>query len=344
MVTIKDIAQAVGVSPSTVSRALGDSPLVNNETRQRILKAARKLGYERNELARGLVKGTSWAVGLVVPDITNPFFSDVARGVSEIADRVGYGVILCNTDGRIDRELSYIRLLRRKRVDGLLICSATLDAPFIQDLTAAGTPFVLVSRLSADSDVPYVVTDDQAGGRLAVEHLVDLGHRRIGFIGGPEDVQASRDRMDAYFGVLAEHAIHVPDTWCCHADFTQTAGRQAGQRMLSLVERPTAIFAANDDMAAGVLRAAAQLGFPVPDRLSVAGCDDISLASQLCPTLTTIRQPLAEMAERAATVLISEAQKPSLPQGSEVVPATIRFRESTGRCPAQRGRAQDGPE
>ena len=329
MVTIKDIAQAVGVSPSTVSRALGDSPLVNNETRQRILKAARKLGYERNELARGLVKGTSWAVGLVVPDITNPFFSDVARGVSEIADRVGYGVILCNTDGRIDRELSYIRLLRRKRVDGLLICSATLDAPFIQDLTAAGTPFVLVSRLSADSDVPYVVTDDQAGGRLAVEHLVDLGHRRIGFIGGPEDVQASRDRMDAYFGVLAEHAIHVPDTWCCHADFTQTAGRQAGQRMLSLVERPTAIFAANDVTALGVLEVAEGVGLRVPQDLSLVGYDDISYAALPRIQLTTVAQPAIEMGQIAADWLFGMIEDGAAPLLQRTLAPRLVVRSTT---------------
>jgi LacI family transcriptional regulator len=179
MVTIKDIAKTVGVSASTVSRALSGSPLVNNETKRRILDVARSLGYERNELARALVKGASGAIGLIVPDITNPFFSDIARGVSDIADRASYGVILCNTDGRVDRELSYVRLMRRKRVDGLLVCSATLDAPFVQDLAAAGTPFVLVSRMSADPDVPYVITDDRAGARLAVEHLVDLGHRAI---------------------------------------------------------------------------------------------------------------------------------------------------------------------
>ena len=131
MVTIKDIAKAVGVSPSTVSRALSDSPLVNDKTKRQILEAAHALGYEQNELARALVKGASGAVGLIVPDITNLSFSDIARGVSDIVDRAGYGVILCNTDGRIDRELSYVRLMRRKRVDSLLICSTTLDASYM---------------------------------------------------------------------------------------------------------------------------------------------------------------------------------------------------------------------
>lgn len=334
MVTIKDIAKAVGVSASTVSRALSDSPLVNQETKTAILQTANELGYERNELARALVKGVSGAIGLVVPDITNPFFSDVARGVSDIADRAGYGVILCNTDGRVDRELSYIRLMRRKRVDGLLVCSATLDAPFVQDLTAAGTPFVLVSRMSADPDVPYVITDDRAGARLAVEHLVDLGHRRIGFIGGPENVQASRDRMSTYHDVLTEHGIPMRDEWSCHADFTQAAGRQVGQQLLSLADRPTAIFAANDVTALGVLEVAEGLGLRIPEDLSLVGYDDISYASLPRIQLTTIAQPAIEMGQIAADWLFSRIGSDGVPPLQRVLSPRLVVRSTTGPAPA----------
>lgn len=333
MVTIKDIAKAVGVSASTVSRALSGSPLVNDETRRRIINVARSLGYERNELARALVKGASGAVGLVVPDITNPFFSDVARGVSDIAERAGYGVILCNTDGRVDRELSYVRLLRRKRVDGLLVCSATLDAPFVQDLAAAGTPFVLVSRMSADPNVPYVITDDRAGARLATEHLVHLGHRKIGFIGGPENVQASRDRMSAYRDVLTEHAIPARSEWSHHADFTQAAGRQVGQQILSLADRPTAIFAANDVTALGVLEVAEGLGLRVPEDLSLVGYDDISYASLPRIQLTTVAQPAIEMGQIAADWLFSRIGSDDASPLQRVLNPRLIVRSTTGPAP-----------
>lgn len=329
MATLRDVAKAVGVSPSTVSRALADSPLVNQKTKARILKAATRLGYERNELARALVMGTSGAVGLIVPDITNPFFSDIARGVSEIADRAGYGVILCNTDGRADRESSYIRLLRRKQVDGLIVCSATLEASFAADLAAADLPYVLVSRLSSEADVPYVITDDAAGARLAVEHLIALGHRRIGFVGGPEGVQSSRDRMASYLEVLQEHNLPEVPAWRCHADFTQSAGREAGRRILSLDEVPSAIFAANDVIALGVLEVAEGLGLRVPESLSLIGYDNISYAALPRIQLTTIAQPAVEMGQIAADGLLAAVKAGVTPTLVRVLAPRLVVRSTT---------------
>ena len=308
MVTIKDIAIAVGVSASTVSRALSDSPLVNEATKRRIHQAARRFGYERNELARALVVGASRAIGLIVPDITNPFFSDIALGVGEIADQSGYGLLLSNTDGRSDRELSTIRLLRRKRVDGLLLCSTTVEAPYLVEIQRGRVPFILVSRLCANPDFPYVITDDHAGARLAVEHLVHLGHQRIGFIGGPENVQSSQDRLQTYLEVLVEHDLPSRPEWRLHAAFTQAAGREAGQILLSLADRPTAIFAANDVMALGVLEVAEGCGYRVPDDLSLIGYDDISYASLPRIQLTTIAQPAVEMGQIATTWLLSHIE------------------------------------
>jgi LacI family transcriptional regulator len=334
MVTIKDIAKAVGVSASTVSRALSDSPLVSGETKEQIRRVARQLGYERNELARALVKGSSGAVGLIVPDITNPFFSDIARGIGEIADRVGYGLILCNTDGRIDRELTYVRLMRRKRVDGLLLCSITIDAPYLLEVERGRTPFILISCLCLDSRLPYVITDDRAGARLAVEHLIALGHRRIGFIAGPENVHASRDRRAAYIDVLREHAIPLVDAWQCFAAFTQAAGREAGQRMVSLAERPTAIFAANDVIALGVLEVAEGLGFHVPEDLSIIGYDDISYASLPRIQLTTVAQPAVEMGQIAADWLLSRIENPDTPPLQRVLRPLLVVRSTTAPAPS----------
>lgn len=305
MVTIKDIAKAVGVSASTVSRALSDSSLVNERTKQEILQVAERLGYERNELARGLVKGSSGAIGLIVADITNPFFADIVQGVGEVAHRFGYGMILCDMAGKADRESDYIRLLRRKRVDGLILTSATMDDPYLKDLAQSKMPFILVSRLCRSVDAPYVVVNDRAGARLAVEHLVELGHKRIGFIGGPADVQSSQDRMATYRDVLREHGLAEKEEWMCYADFTQTAGRTAGWRTLSLTERPSAIFAANDVTALGVLEAADELGLSVPQDFSLVGYDDISYVALPRIQLTTVAQPTFEMGQIASEWLLS---------------------------------------
>ncbi len=333
MVTIKDIAREIGVSASTVSRALSNSPLVNRETKERVHQVARRLGYERNELARALVMGSSGAVGLVVPDITNPFFSDVARGVGEIAERVGCGVILCNTDGRTDRELSYVRLMRRKRVDGLLLCSTTIDAPYLREVEEGKTPFILVSRLCSNPDLPFVITDDTRGARLAVEHLIALGHERVGFIGGPENVQASRDRFLEYSVVLKEHGYPLVDAWHHLAGFTQAAGREAGQRLLSLADRPTAVFAANDVTALGVLEVAEGFGLRVPEDLSIIGYDDIVYASLPRIQLTTIAQPAVEMGQIAADWLFSRISSDEVPMLQRVLNPRLVVRSTTGPAP-----------
>ena len=305
MVTIKDVARVVGVSPSTVSRALNDSPLIREETKARIRRIAQELGYERNELARGLVKGASGAIGLVIPDITNPFFAEVTRGVGEVAHARGYGVILCNTEEDPDRERSYIRLLRRKRVDGLILTSVTAEDPYLKALARSKTPFVLVSRACQLVPAPYVGVDDRLGGRLAVEHLVELGHRRIGFIGGPADVQSSLDRLAAFEAVLTEHGIPVREEWISFSDFTQRAGYRAGKELLRRKVRPSAVFAANDVVALGVLQAADELGLRVPEDLSVVGYDDISYAGLPRIELTTVAQPSFEMGKIAAEWLLS---------------------------------------
>ncbi len=304
MVTIKDIAKAAGVSPSTVSRALNDSPLINPRTRERIKELARKLGYERNELARSLVKGRSKALGLLVADITNPFFAEITKGVGDVAHGRGYGLILCNTDDDPRREHSYSLLLRRKRVDGLILTSVTLEDPNLVELARSGVPLVLVSRLCRSVDAPYVTVDNRLGARLAVEHLLELGHRRIACITGPKEIDSSRDRAEAFQEVLEEAGLRVPRGWVVFTDFTWEAGERAAGRLLARKRRPTAIFAANDLIALGVMVAAHKAGIPVPDGLSVVGFDDIAFASLPLIRLTTVAQPTYEMGRIAAEWLL----------------------------------------
>ncbi|GAB4305355.1 MAG: LacI family DNA-binding transcriptional regulator [Candidatus Bipolaricaulota bacterium] len=304
MVTIKDIARAAGVSPATVSRALNDSPLLREETKARICRLAVELGYEKNELARGLVKGASGAIGLVIPDITNPFFADIARGVEEVARIRGYGVLLCTTEGDPELERSHLHLLRRKRVDGLLLTSVTAEDPHLEALVRENVPFVLVSRLVRALDAPFVVGDDRHGARLAVEHLISIGHRKIGFIGGPKDVQPSQDRMEGYQRVLAEQGLPLRRGWAVFASFTQDAGREWGRALLSRKDRPTAIFAANDLIALGVMEAAEELKLQIPEDLSLVGYNNISYAALPRIQLTTVAQPTLAMGRIAAEYLL----------------------------------------
>ncbi|MGC9529693.1 MAG: LacI family DNA-binding transcriptional regulator [Candidatus Bipolaricaulaceae bacterium] len=331
MVTIKDIATAAGVSPSTVSRALNDSPLIRAETKARIRQLADQLGYERNELARGLVMGSSGAVGLLIPDITNPFFAEVTRGVGEVAHNRGYGVVLCNTAEDSERERSYVRLLRRKRVDGLILTSVTVDDPYLRALARSKTPFVLVSRLSHSVDAPFVIGDDRAGGRLAVEHLAELGHRHIAFIGGPADVQSSQDRFLAFKEVLAERGLPLRRPWVCFADFTSQAGYRTARALLSRSRHPTAVFAANDVTALGVLQAAEEQGICVPGDLSLVGYDDIAYAALPRIELTTVAQPSFEMGKIAAEWLLSAIEGERVRKLRRLLEPHLVVRRTTAR-------------
>lgn len=336
MVTIKDVAKLAGVSPSTVSRALNNSPLISEKTKARVREIAEKLGYERNELARGLVTGTSGALGLIVPDITNPFFAEIAKGVGDVAHAHGYGVLLCTTEGDLDREARYLRFLRRKRVDGLILSAVTADDPNLPELLHSSIPFILVSRLVRGLDVPFVVGDDRMGARLALEHLIQLGHREIAFIGGPPNVQSSQDRMEEFRRVLREYGLPERRGWAVFADFTQTAGREAAQKLLQRHPRPTAIFAANDVIALGVMEAAESLDISIPEELSLVGYDDISYAALPRIQLTTVAQPAYAMGQIAAEYLLGVCEGEAQEQLRFMLPPRLVVRRTT--APAKGGK------
>ncbi len=333
MVTIKDIAKAAGVSPSTVSRALNDSPLIKQSTKERIKRLAAELGYERNELARSLVKGKSRALGLIVSDITNPFFAEIAKGVEDVAQGRGYGVILCNTGDDPGRERDYGLLLRRKRVDGQIITSVALEDPFLPELERGRMPFVLVSRISKTVDAPYVIVDDRLGARLAVEHLISLGHTRIACISGPKGTEPGHVRAEAFVEVLAEHGLRVPRSWVKHTEFTWEGGERAAMELLGRRRRPTAVFAANDLIALGVLVAAHKLGIEVPRDLSVVGFDDIAYASLPLIELTTVAQPTYRMGYLAAEWLIDVLEGKRRKRLKKVLKPRLVVRRTTAPPP-----------
>lgn len=320
-VNIKDIAKKAGVSYATVSRALNNRPEVNENTRREIQKLADEMGYKPNALARGLVTRESKTLGLIIPDITNPFFPEVARGVEEAASRLGYNVFLCNTNWDAEKERIYMEILEEKRIDGLILASVTDDGKTLEGFIRRGTPLVLINRVLKDVDVHYVIIDNIKGGYMVVEHLLELGHKRIAFIGGLPHVEATRERMQGYRLALASRGLPVAEELICCGAFKKESGYQNTMKLLEInaVNRPTAIFAANDILALGVIQAVQESGLRVPEDIAVTGFDDIAFASYAEVSLTTIAQPKYIMGEMAAKILIEDIKEGAVRERKHIV-------------------------
>ncbi|WP_003542274.1 LacI family DNA-binding transcriptional regulator [Desulfotomaculum nigrificans] len=332
-VTIKDIAKKAGVSYATVSRALNNRPEVNEKTRREIQKLAEEMGYKPNALARGLVTKETKTLGLIIPDITNPFFPEVARGVEEAAAQAGYNVFLCNTNWLAAKEETYLEVLEEKRVDGLILASVAKDCDVVKRVIKRGTPLVLVNRVLKDVDAHYVVIDNNKGSFQVVEHLLGLGHRIIGFIGGLAHVEATRERLQGYRLALASAGIPVDEDLIRLGTFKKESGYENTiSLMKDCKKKPTAIFAANDVLALGVIQAVQDCGLQVPEDVAVIGFDDIPFAAYAEVSLTTVAQPKYTMGEMAAKILIEEIKEgPSKEKKHVVLQPKLVIRKSSGK-------------
>ncbi|MBX5489920.1 MAG: LacI family DNA-binding transcriptional regulator [Chloroflexi bacterium] len=343
MVRLRDLARQVGVHPSTVSRVLNGDPdaRLSPATRARILALARQTGYRPNRLARSLKTQRTHLLGVLVPDISNPFFAILLRAVERATGVAGYSVILCNTDDDSRHFVQHLRVLGEGHVDGLLVATARRGDPTLALLPTLGLPYVLVNRRGDGEAEPCVVSDDAAGGRLVAEHLVALGHRRIAHIAGPRDASSTATRLAAFRARLDELGVPLAESLVVPGGLTEEAGERGMAALLALppAERPTAVFAANDLVAVGAMAVARAAGLRLPEELSVVGYNDIPLAARLAPTLTTVRVPLAEMGQRASELLIRmlEPDRGHGDGASQVVlPVELVVRESTGP-PASQG-------
>ncbi|HEY3368114.1 MAG TPA: LacI family DNA-binding transcriptional regulator [Symbiobacteriaceae bacterium] len=301
--TIRDVAQAAGVGLATVSRVLNDSGYVRPETRERVLQACSDLGFVPSQLARSMVRRSTATIGLIVPDITNPFFPAITRGVEDAASEVGYTVFLCNTDNDPAMEALDVRKLRERRVDGIIFVGTTDRHELVTGLLAGEVPVVVTDRQLDDLDVDSVLVNNSLGAQAAVRHLIDLGHRRIAHAAGHPATRTGQDRLAGYQQALQEASIPYDPSLVVFGEYTLESGYAAAQILLGRAPRPTAVFAGNDLMAIGMLRAATEAGIAVPDELSVVGFDDIQMAALIHPALTTVRQPAYDMGRRAMTML-----------------------------------------
>jgi LacI family transcriptional regulator len=309
-VTMADVAREVGVSLMTVSRVINNKDDVSPTTRQRVQDAIARLGYRPSGIARGLATRRTGTLGLVVPDVANPFFADVARGVEHHAYANGYNVFLCNTSEDPEREMAVLQSLEEKRVDGVVLCSSRLGDDALRALLERHPAVVLINRQLDDDHVGVVLVDDLGGGREATQHLLRAGHRAVGFLAGPAVSHSGRQRFEGYRAAFAAADPSYNPSWTRHCLPTVAGGREAAHELLSSHPELTALFCYNDLVAVGALQACGALGRQVPGDLAVIGFDDILLAGLVTPPLTTCRVPRYELGGEALRLLLNRIAGP----------------------------------
>ncbi|KOU46423.1 MULTISPECIES: LacI family DNA-binding transcriptional regulator [Streptomyces] len=330
MAGIKDVAAEAGVSVATVSRVLNGHPSVSQEARTRVLAAVEALGYRPNAVARSLRTAQTRTLGLVISDVLNPYFTELARFVEEEARALGYSVIIGNADERPDLQDHHVRTLIDRRIDGLLVSPADGGTPLLRDVALSGTPMVFVDRWIPGIDVPVVRADGTGAVRDLVAHLHGLGHRRLAIIAGPAATTTGDERVEAFRGALRDHGLALPDAYIGQGDFQAASGRRATERFLELAEPPEVVFAADNLMALGALDAIRARGLRVPDDIALAAFDDIPWFVHTGPPITAVAQPTADLA-RAAVRALADRIEGRTPQ-SVTLPARLVVRRSCGEA------------
>lgn len=311
-VTINDIAREAGVSKATVSRVLNNPEKVAEDTRRRVLAIIQRKNYRPNPLARGLNTRRTGVIGVLVSDITNPFYAVMVRSIEEVCRAHQYHIFLCNTGGRVEEEELYLRSLLEKRVDGIILGATQVDSPIVDILKDVDIPIIFVSRLPKERErYDYVMVDNVLGGYMATKYLISLGHTKIAYFAGRWTTSSNLDRFEGYKKALEEAGIEVQEEYVYQGDFTMDGGYREGIRMLSTaLNRPTAVFCANDAMAIGLLEACHEQGVRVPEELSIIGFDDIPLSSFRFIQLTTISQSIAEVGALSGKILLDKILHP----------------------------------
>lgn len=305
--TIYDVARLAGVSTATVSRLLNGTGQIAPATRAAIEAAVEQLGYRPNTIARSLVTKSTQTIALLLPDITNPFYAALVSGIQEHALRQDHTMLLCTTEGDPEREEQYLGLLRAKQVDGALVDGLVLPPDRIARFVQDGFPIVCLDRDIESDAIPLVQVDNLAGGRLAADHLLSLGHSTIAHVTGPRALGISDERLRGYREALAAAGIAADPELVAEGRFTEQGGYEATRTLLGRGAGFTAVFAGNDLSAIGVLHAIAESRRRVPEDVSVVGFDDLRLSAFTTPPLTTVQQPAAEIAQRATELLFDLA-------------------------------------
>jgi LacI family transcriptional regulator len=333
MSTVLDVARLAGVSTATVSRVINSPDSVRQKTREKVLLAMKKCNYKYNALARGFVTKKSNTIGLIIPTISNSVFAESTFGVQEYADQKNIRVVLGNSCYKYSQEENLIKVLRENQVDGLIITTTNLKGEILTSLVDEKFPFVLLFSTVKKGPMSAVGIDNYRGGYLATEHLISLGHKRIGMVAGNFSMtDRSFHRWHGYKKCLRDNKIAYDKKLLVQTDYSLSGGRDAIKKLLGLPSPPTAVFCSNDYIALGAIKGARELGLALPEDLSIVGFDDMQTASYILPALTTIHQPAYEMGRRAAELLLQLIQKQSKPT-QYMMDSTLVIRDSTTHHP-----------
>nr|WP_221468825.1 catabolite control protein A [Cohnella thailandensis] len=328
-VTIYDVAREAGVSMATVSRVVNNNPNVKPQTRKKVFEAIERLGYRPNAVARGLASKKTTTVGVVIPDISNAIFAEVARGIEDIANMYHYNIILCNADKRKDKEIRVINTLLEKQVDGLLFMGGAVTDEHIQAFNTSNVPIVLCATTDEKGTIPSVDIDHESAAYDAVKRLLGEGHRRIAMISGTlQDPANGYARYQGYKRALEQAGLTVDEDLVRIGNYKYESGMEAAQHFIGLPERPTAVFAANDEMAIGAIHAIQDAGLKVPSDISVISVDNIRMASMVRPQLTTVAQPMYDIGAVAMRLLTKLMKKEAVENARVVLPHELIVRQS----------------
>jgi LacI family transcriptional regulator, repressor for deo operon, udp, cdd, tsx, nupC, and nupG len=336
MTTIRDVAAAAGVSRATAARVLANPELVAQTTRERVLQVVEELGYIRNSLAASLRTTRTGRIIVTVPDISNPFFSRIIRGVEEAAQEAGYAVLLGDTRNEREREEQYAEMLNRKEADGIIFLGHRLPNNLVKLLERDGSraPIVNGCEFTPSLGVSSAHIDNETAAYDVIESLHTMGHRDITLVIGPDESPLTRDRLIGARRAAQDRGIADRLT-VEQGDFSMESGRRAGNRIFSLAKRPTAIFCFSDEMAIGTLAAARSAQITCPDMVSIVGFDDIQIARFVEPPLTTVRQPMADIGRRTVELLLDILRGKQEAPVSATLPYRLIIRQSVGRGPAE---------
>lgn len=331
--TIKDVAKAANVSVATVSRVLHNLTGFSDKTKQKVLEAVEELGYQPNAIARGLINKRTQTIGVLFPDVSSNFSSDILHGVEDAAHEKGFSVIVCNTAEDGKRTMKYLQVLREKQIDGIVFTSEFLKDEYYEALNDMRVPVVLVNTQTHKHMIPYVKVDDRQAAYQATDYLIRNGHREIAMISGTlTDPIAGTPRVEGYKQALADHGIEVDEDRIAYGNFGHESGRQAMHKLLAEAPSFTAVFAASDEMAVGAMGAAFEKGLKIPDDLSIIGYDDLNISRMIYPPLTTVHQPLADMGRLATEKLIALIENTSQ-VSSSIVSHYIVERQTVRKLP-----------
>ncbi|MBK8023108.1 MAG: LacI family DNA-binding transcriptional regulator [Chloroflexi bacterium] len=330
MPTIQDVAELAGVAAITVSRVINNKGYVREETRRKVAEAIAELGYVPNTLARGLRVKQTKTIALILTDITNPFFTILARGVEDVANQAGFSVFLCNTDESEAKQMEYLRALLQRQVDGILLVPARSTNVPIDLIRNQGAEVVVIDRRIPYSQVDVIRCESVSSSYRLVTHLLELGHRRIAILTGPREVSTAEDRVAGYRAALADASIAFDEQYVTYGRYSQESGYEMALELLKLAPSPTALFASNNFIATGAVRAVESAGLRIPEDISIVTFDDMPETLVTKPFFTAIAQPSYEMGQQAAQLLLKRISGEKVGDFQEMIlPTRLMIRTSS---------------